>query len=541
MSGIGEIELVFLCLLFFVVAFGLLARKLELPYSVVMVIGGLLLSFLPGIPNFTLNPDLVFLVVLPPLLYAAAWTTSWRDFRHNLVSIFLLAFGLVGFTVLGVALAAPRVFGGFDWRLGFVLGAVVAPTDAIAATSIARRVGLPRRIVDILEGESLINDASGLLALQFATATLVSNQIPSLSSGALTFLWLIVGGVGLGLLVGWIIDRVERRINDGPIEITLSILVPYAVYLAADRIHASGVLAVVSCGLFLSRASSRFFSPSVRIQIWSVWEALNFILNGLVFVLIGLQLPLIRASIRGYSLPTLIAYGAVFSGILILLRLTWVFPGTAVAWLVRTRVLHQNERFPSKRAIFVLGWTGMRGVVSLGAALALPSLLANGSPFPHRGLIVFLTFCVIFVTLVLQGLTLPPLVRAVGLAGSAGPNYEEQVARRTMIEAAVSHLKNARKRDGEEFADLYDDLTRYYSKKLVSLQAREDDDRDRADHTRYIVLTLEVLGIERETAIRLRDEGRINDEVLRHIERELDLTESRITALDKHSRQKPAD
>jgi CPA1 family monovalent cation:H+ antiporter len=186
MSGIGEIETVFLSLLFFIVVFGLLARKLGIPYPIVMVIGGLLLSFLPGTPNFALNPDLVFLVVLPPLLYAAAWTTSWRDFRYNLVSIFLLASGLVGFTVLGVALAAPRVFEGFDWRLGFVLGAVVAPTDAIAATSIARRVGLPRRIVDILEGESLINDASGLLALQFATAILDRNQFPSAPSGLLT-------------------------------------------------------------------------------------------------------------------------------------------------------------------------------------------------------------------------------------------------------------------------------------------------------------------------------------------------------------------
>jgi Na+/H+ antiporter len=530
MTAIGEVEFVFLFLLFFVVAFGLLARKLGMPYPIVMVIGGLLLSFVPGIPNFTLNPDLIFLVVLPPLLYAAAWTTSWRDFRFNLVSIFLLAFGLVGFSVLGVALAAPRVFEGFDWRLGFVLGAVVAPTDAIAATSIARRVGLPARIVDILEGESLINDASGLLALQFATAILVTNQVPSLSSAALTFLWLVVGGVGLGLLVAWLIDRVERRINDGPIEITLSILVPYAVYLAADKIHASGVLAVVACGLFLSRGSSRFFSPSVRIQAWSVWEALNFILNGLVFVLIGLQLPVIRAAIRGYGLSTLLAYGALFSVILILLRVAWVFPGTGLAWLIRTRLLHQKESFPSSRGIFVLGWTGMRGVVSLAAALALPSVLANGRPFPHRELLVFLTFCVIFVTLVLQGLTLPPLIRAMGLAGAAGPNCEAQEARRIVIAAAVSHLENAKEKDRKEFAELYEDLTRHYAQRLASLEGGEDTDGDIADHARHLTLTLEALRVERDTAIQLRDEGRISDEVLRGIERELDLTESRIGA-----------
>ena len=531
MSGIGEIELVFLLLLLFIILFGLLARKLGTPYPIVMVIGGLLLGFVPGIPDITLNPDLVFLVVLPPLLYAAAWTTSWRDFQYNLVSIFLLAFGLVGFTVAAVALVAPRVFEGFDWRLGFVLGAVVAPTDAIAATSIARRVGLPGRIVDILEGESLINDATGLLALQFATAIVVQKQVPTVSSAILTFAWLTVGGIGLGLLVGLVVYYIERRINDGPIEITLSILTPYVAYLAAEEVHASGVLAVVTCGLFLSRRSANFFSPSVRIQIWSVWESLNFVLNGLVFVLIGLQLPSIHASIRGYTFSTLILDGAIFSVLLILLRLVWVFPGAGVSWLVRTRLLHQNERPPRARQIFVLGWTGMRGVVSLAAALALPPLLMDGSPFPGRSLIVFLTFCVIFVTLVLQGVTLPPLIRALGLAGAPGPNCEEQEARRIVIQAAVSHLADAKEKDSKESAALYEDLTRHYFQRLASLQGGDRNQEDIADHDRHLELSLEALRVERETAIRLRDEGRINDEVLRRIERELDLNESRIATI----------
>src|SRR3982751_6662753 len=232
MSAVGNIQFVFLLLLVFVVFLGLLARRLQTPYPIVMVIGGLLLSFVPVIPGITLNPDLIFLVVLPPLLYASAWTTSWRDFRYNLVSILLLAFGLVGFTVLGVALVAPQVFPGFDWRLGLALGAIVAPTDAIAATSVARRVGLPSRIVDVLEGESLLNDASGLLALEFATMIVVDKRIPTLSSGVLTLVWLIMGGVALGLVVGWVVDWIERRIDDGPVEITLSLLVPYAAYLA---------------------------------------------------------------------------------------------------------------------------------------------------------------------------------------------------------------------------------------------------------------------------------------------------------------------
>jgi CPA1 family monovalent cation:H+ antiporter len=532
MSGIGELEIVFLLLLLFVVVFGLLARRLRTPYPLVMVVGGLLLGLAPGMPGITLNPDLIFLVVLPPLLYAAAWSTSWRDFHYNLLTIFFLAFGLVGFTVLSVALIAPSVFAGFDWRLGFVLGAVVAPTDAIAATSISRRVGLPGRIADILEGESLINDATGLLALQFGTALVVHRQAPTFAAGMLTFGWLVIGGIALGLLLGWLVDFIERRINDGPIEITLSILIPYAAYLAAEEVHASGVLAVVACGLFLSRRSVNFFSPAVRIQIWSVWEALNFVLNGLVFVLIGLQLPAIHSSIRGYSLATLILDGAVFSVLLILLRLVWTFPGAAVSWFIRTRVAHQNEKRPKAGAIFVVGWTGMRGVVSLAAALALPAVVADGSPFPQRNVIVFLTFCVIFVTLVLQGVTLPPLVRALGLAGAAGPNCEEQEARRIVAQAAVSHLEEARQRDNAQSTPAYDDLIRHYRQRLASLQRRQESVGEAAEHDRLRGLSLEALRVERQNVIRLRDEGRINDEVLRRIERELDLSESRTSADD---------
>jgi monovalent cation/hydrogen antiporter len=531
MRGIGEIEFVFLLLLLFIVVLGLLARRLKTPYPIVMVIGGLVVGLIPGTPEVTLNPDLVFLVVLPPLLYAAAWTTSWRDFRYNLVSISLLAFGLVGFTVAGVALFAPRTFSGFDWRLGVVLGAVVAPTDAIAATSIARRVGLPRRIVDILEGESLINDATGLLMLKFATALVVQKITPTVSGEILRLAWLTAGGIGVGLLIGWAADRLERRIDDAPIEITLSILIPYGAYFAAEEVGASGVLAVVACGLLLSRRSVGFFSPSVRLQIWSVWQSLTFVLNGLVFVLIGLQLPAIRASIQGYSPANLAVDGALFCGFLILLRLVWVFPGAWIAWLVRPRTSRRDEKPPRFRRVFVLGWTGMRGVVSLAAALSLPAVLADGSPFPQRNLIVFFTFGAILVTLVLQGITLPPLIRALGLAGSSGPNCEEQEARRIVIQAVLSHLDEAKRKDRPEHAALYEDLMQHYDERLTSLNPGQSDPSDIAQHDRYIELSLEALRLERETAIRLRDEGRINDEVLRRIERELDLNESRIAAV----------
>lgn len=533
MSEIGTVETVFLLLLFFVVLFGIFARKSRVPYPIVMVIGGLVLTFFPMVPHISLNPDLIFLVVLPPLLYSSAWQTSWRDFRYHLVDISLLAFGLVGFTVVGVALAAPQVFPQFDWRLGLILGAVVAPTDAIAATSIARRIGLPGRIVDILEGESLINDATGLLALEFATGILVHNEIPSAARGVLTLLWLTAGGVAVGLGIGWIVDFLERRIDDAVIEITLSILVPYVAYLAADAIHASGVLAVVTCGLFLTGRSANFFSPSVRMKIWSVWESLTFILNGVVFVLIGLQFPEIRVSIHEYGLPTVILYGALFSLLLIALRMVWVFPSTRIAHFVQKRFFHHKERTINQRGVFVIGWTGMRGVVSLAAAIALPDVLANNSPFPHRGLIVVLTFCVILVTLVLQGLALPPLIRILKLGGPQGPDCEELEARNLVAEAAIAHLEEAAHRDDSRFDEIYQDLTQHYRHRIASLR-QDDNSEDATRHRRYLDLSLEALRVERTTAIRLRNEGRINDAVLRRLEREMDLAEARLTNPHEH-------
>ena len=394
-GGIYGAEVVFLTLLFLVVLFAVLARKLQTPYPIVLVIAGLLISLSPRMPHIYLNPDIIFLVALPPLLYSAAWLTSWREFKFNLLSISFLAIGLVVFTVRGVAWTAQWIFPGFNWQLGFVLGAVIATTDAIAATSIAKRVGLPQRIVDILEGESLVNDATGLLALQFGIGMVVNSQIPKMAEGALHLGFLIVVGLAIGLLGGLLVEWFERRIDDGPIEIVLSILTPYVVYLAAQAAHGSGVLAVVACGLYLSRKSSQFFSASVRMQAWAVWESLTFAINGIVFVLIGLQLPQVLAGIHEYRLSQLVLYGALLSAIVILLRLLWIYPGAYIAYLLRTRVLHQKYPLPSVKQIFVVGWTGMRGVVALAAALALPETLADGRPFPQRNLIVFLTFSVI--------------------------------------------------------------------------------------------------------------------------------------------------
>jgi len=529
-GGIPSLELIFFILLFFVVVFAWLARKLDTPYPIVLVIAGLLLGFVPGIPKISLNPNLVFLVVLPPLLYSAAWLMPWREFKFNLVSILFLAFGLVGFTVLGVAETSRWIFAGFDLRLGFVLGAVVATTDAIAAAAIAKKLGLPQRIVEILEGESLVNDATGLLALEFALAMVVNGRTPTVGEGILRISYLVGAGLLLGLVVGVVAEWIENRIDDGPIEIVLSILIPYAAYLAAETIHTSGVLAVVACGLYLSHKSSHFFSANVRMQIWAVWDAFTFVLNGLVFVLIGLQLPFVMAGIREYSLRQLLLYGGLFSALVIVLRLLWMYPGAMMAHLVRKKLLHQNVQAPNARQTFIVGWTGMRGVVALAAAISLPEQLADGSDFPYRNLIIFLTFSVILVTLVLQGLTLPPLIRALGLAGTQGRNKEEDEGRRAMIEAGLEFLRQQKESDREEFADVYEEIEERYRHRLGALRGESEDgaEQDAAHVGRYVQLTRELLKIERHTAVKLRNEGKLNDEVLRRIEHELDLGEMKL-------------
>src|SRR5271170_7105429 len=418
-SSLHAVETVILLLLVLVAGFAAMARRLKVPYPIMLVLAGLTISFLPRMPRVPLDPNVVFVVFLPPLLYASAWWMSWREFRRNGVILASMAVGLVGFTVWGVAFFSEHFITALDWKAGFLLGAVVATTDAIAATSIAKTLGLPRRIVDILEGESLLNDATGLLALEIGIAMMARGEMPTVGSGLARLVYLVVGGLVIGLLIGVVVGWMERYIDDGPVELVVSLVVQYAAYLAGERAKASGVLAVVACGIYMSRKSTQFFSPAVRLQVNGAWDALTFMLNGLVFVLIGLQLPYVLAGIHGrYGTGTLIFYGAVFSAVLIVLRMVWVFPAMKIASYVERRWLgHKDEVEVKPREVFVVGWTGMRGVLALAAAISVPEVLASGQPFEERNLIVFLAFCVIFVTLVLQGLTLPALIRALGLAG----------------------------------------------------------------------------------------------------------------------------
>jgi CPA1 family monovalent cation:H+ antiporter len=527
-AGIQAVLAVFLLLLVFVAMFAGLARRLKVPYPILLVIAGLLVSFLPGMPRIGLDPNLVFLVFLPPLLYSAAWTLSWREFQRNFVSIAMLAVGLVLFTVLGLAMTAGSLLPGFDWKSAVLLGAVVAATDAIAATSIARRVGLPQSIVHILEAESLVNDGTGLLALQFGLAILMTGRTPSIVEGVGKLVFLIGAGVFVGLAIGGVIALFEKWVDDGPIEIVISILVPYAAYLIGDRAHASGVIAVIACGMYMSRKSPEYMSPQVRLQMTAVWDALTFVLNGIVFLVIGLQLPYVMGQIGGLSRLVLLEYGVGFSAAIIALRMAWVYGETYIAYAVRRWVQKVEVEEPEPRGLFVIGWGGMRGVLSLAAAVSLPYALPGGGMFPQRSMIIYLAFCLIVATLVLQGLTMPWLIRSLGLSASGSINDEEQEARRVMLREALVHLDRRRSKTRDQSA-MFGELIASYQRRLDAMPAeREEPAQGLVDRARRSDAILAALEVEREALIRLRDEGRIDDDVLRILQRELDLAESRV-------------
>lgn len=533
-AGINHIELVILALLLLVAVLAALAKRIGVPYPIVLVIGGLCLSVLPYAPRITLNPDVVFLIILPPLIFFAAFNTSWREFRRNLLSIFMLAFGLVGFTVFGVALATRSMLPNFDWRLGLVLGAVVATTDPISATATARRLGIPRRLTDLLEAESLVNDGSGLVALKFTAALVVTGTTPTFLEGLGQLFYLITAGVAIGLIVGFVFNWIERNISEAPIEITISLATPYIAYLAAEGAGCSGVMATITCGLFLGRRSSGYYSLHARIESAAVWRTVDFALNGVVFLVLGLQLPTILSEIHPFSIVSLSMYAALFCAVVIALRLIWVFPSAWLTFRLHSRLRPGQVEPFSKRAAFIVGWSGMRGVLALAAAISLPERLNSGAAFPQRDLIIVLTFCVIFVTLVLQGLSLPPLIRQFGLSGSTNAREEEEKARREMISAAFVSLEQMRDGSSPDQEEIFDQVELHYQRRLALLEeeSEEADESGNGALTRKQVrehdrIAKRLREVERSVALKLRDENKIHDEVLRELERELDLLDAR--------------
>jgi CPA1 family monovalent cation:H+ antiporter len=512
-----------------VAALALLSRKLPIPYPILLVIGGLALAFIPGLPRVPLDPELVFLFFLPPLLYPAALFTSWRDFHANLRPISLLAIGLVLFTTTSVAYLAHYFIEGFPLAAGFVLGAIISPPDAIAATAIAERLRIPRRIVTIVEGESLVNDATALVALRFAVAALATGTF-SLGLATAQFFFVGIGGIAVGLLVGWLSARITKPIDDPPVEITLSLLTPFAAYLPAEQLHVSGVLAVVTAGLYYGWRVPELTSSRTRLVGGPVWEMVEFLLNGFIFLLIGLQVPRVVHRLADRSIVQLIWYATAISLAVILIRILWVFPATYLPRFL-SKSLRKRDPYPAWQHVTIVGWTGMRGVVSLAAALALPMTIENGKPFPGRDLIQFLTFIVILVTLVVQGLTLPLLIRWLGVEDDGSAEKEELEARLKANQAALTRLTEIANSQ-QLNPDTLNRLRVEYGDRIRQLEVSEPAGNH--NHARalfsseYDRLAHEALATERRMIIQLRNERVINDDVLRRIQRDIDLAEVRL-------------
>jgi monovalent cation/hydrogen antiporter len=512
---------VVIAMLFAMVTLTAVARQLLVPIPIVLVLGGLALGLLPGAPDLRLQPELVFLVFLPPILWSAAYGTSLREFKEYLRPILQLAFGLVIATTLAVGAVALALLPGIGWPAALALGAIVSPPDAVAATAMARRLGLPHRIVAILEGESLVNDASALMLYRSAVAAAVSAGF-TLGAAAWQFLLATGGGILIGLAVAGAAIAMMRRLHDSFSEIGLSLIAPYAAWLLAERLGASAVLACVAGGMYLRQRFSHVAQPATRVQARAVWQQLVFLLNGAVFILIGLQVGVLRETVLSGRMATLLWQGLVVSLVVIGVRLVWV----PLAILVPARVipaLRRRETPVPPRQAFLIGWTGLRGVVSLAAALALPLTTAAGRPFPYRAEIVVITFVVILVTLVLQGLSLPPLVRRLRLPREIAHEREEAHARAHAASVALERLD--RTADGLGLpVEVVGRIREVYAERLRRLEPSGSAGRSPAEEEAAVRrLRAEILGAERHALIELRDREVISDEVLSRLEHELNL------------------
>jgi CPA1 family monovalent cation:H+ antiporter len=520
MNHSGEL---FLGLMIAITLLSVVARWVGVPYPVLLVLGGLGLGFLPGLPDVRLDPDLVLLIFLPPLLYGAAIFSSLRDLRAAIRPISLLAIGLVVLTTCSVALVAHALIDGMPWAAAFALGAVVAPTDPLAVTTIARRLGVPRGIVTIVEGESLINDGTALTLYRVAVAAAVSGSF-SLWDAGLQFLGDAAGGVAVGLAVGFLVSAIRKPLDDPPVEVVISLATGYAAYLPAEGLGLSGVLAAVTAGIYMGWSAPVIASPQTRMQGWAVWEVLTFLVNAVLFVLIGLQLPVILDGLQGAQpFWTLIGYAAAVCATVVGTRLLWMYTVPFLVRMLDPRLRHGEGR-SSWQSRLVVGWSGIRGAVSMAAALALPL------DFPARDLILFLAFAVIFFTLVVQGLTLPALIRALSIEEDDEEQREEVLARRAAAKAALERLEELEDEDWTR-DETVERVRALYEYRRRRFQAQADGDGSDGIEERsaaYQRLQRELFEAQRHALLRLRGERKISDDVMRKVQHDIDLEDTRL-------------
>jgi Na+/H+ antiporter len=521
-------QLVLLALLLAVAALLAIAPALRIPYPILLVLGGLALGFVPGVPTLQLPPELVLIAILPPLLYSSAFFTSLRELRANIGPIGLLSVGLVITTMVSVAVVAHTLVDDMSWTAAFVLGAVVSPTDAIAATAIMRRLGAPRRLVAIVEGESLVNDGTALVLYRVAVTAAVAGTF-SIWDASWRLLWSIVGGVAIGLVVGFLVAAVRRRLDNPPVEVTIALLTGYLAFIPANAVEASGVLAVVTAGIYLGWHTPELTSFQTRLQGGAVWEIFTFVLNALLFVLVGLQLPRILDSLTGFSAAELMWWGVLVTLTVVVARLLFV-PVFTYLPMRFLGAFSPNNPPPSPARAFVASWAGMRGAVSLAAALAVPLTTDAGSTFPQRDLIVFLTFCVILGTLVAQGLTLPVVIRVLGVEADNLPDKEHAKARIKAADAALARLDELTAEDWvrEDTAERLRGLYGFRRNRFLSRFDEDDDGAIEEQSLNYQRLRRELFDAERAAIVDLRRRGVIDDEVERRLYRELDLEDARL-------------
>jgi CPA1 family monovalent cation:H+ antiporter len=524
----GQAEILIAGLLVAVAGLSALARRLSVPYPIVLVIGGAVLGFVPGLPQVRLDPEVVLVVFLPPLLYGSSIYTNANHLRANLRGLTLNAVALVLATTCVVAWAAHALIPGMPWEAAFVLGAIVSPTDPLAATAILRRLDAPRSLVSSIEGEGLFNDATALVAYRVAVGAVVVGSF-SLADAGMRFVLGGAGGVAIGLAVGWAVAEIRKRITDTQVNVTISLLTGYAAFVPADAAGASGVLAAVSAGIYVGIRAPRILTARTRLQSGFVWDILDFLVNAILFVLIGLQLHAVVDGLSGYAASTLVAYALAVSAAVVLTRIAWFF---TIPYLLRAidRRPAQHARRVGAADRFVVAWSGMRGAVSLAVALALPLSTDAGESFPQRDLIVFLAFAVIFFTLVVQGLSLPGLIRRLRVSDGGADADEEIRARLVATKAALAEL-DALAREDWPREETVQRLRRFYEyrKRRFAARAGKIEDDGYEDRTLAYQRTLQaVVRAQREALLRMRSDGGLSNETMNRILHELDLEESRL-------------